>query len=223
MPVQADVDVFEGAVQQQIDLADRGFLGRRAVELDRSFQLMFFHRGFDGESRAERTGAQAAVSAAVPRLAGFDRILFGRNLLRQRRQRVVLGEQRDHRLAGTIGRRKRRRHAGEPGFDFKAFFPKNVDQQGRRFPFFQAQLGEFPDLPIDLFEQFGVVVDGFQRRFLRRVEFGFRAERGSEGDDEHEHHLRANQTPLHSLSSKDVRTTTFSYSSNPGTAPQVAQ
>ena len=65
VPGEARVDVVEEPVTHHEHLADALLLGRRAVHADRARETVGLHRRLEGEARADASGAEEVVSAAV--------------------------------------------------------------------------------------------------------------------------------------------------------------
>ena len=120
MPVEAGVQVVKLAIQCHVDFANDGFLGRCPVESDSTLDLVFFHRGFEAEHRAQRAGTQARMATGVACGSGFQRFTLWERFLRHAWQRIVFGQDADDRSTFTIACHERSRHSGDAAFDAEA-------------------------------------------------------------------------------------------------------
>src|SRR6516225_8429420 len=90
------------------------------------------------------------MAAAMPRGAARNRLAAAGDLLRKLRQGVVLRENPDDWRARPVFRDKSGRHAGHAFLDAKAGLLEHADEPGRGAMFLQADLGEGPDVLINL-------------------------------------------------------------------------
>ena len=171
MPVQAGVEVFELSGQQHVDFTDDRFFGRRAIEPNCPFQIVFGHGRFDSQSGPQRAGAESVVTAGVSRRSGLNRLASRRGFLRHAGQRVVLGQDADDRGTRSETGDESGRHAGHAASGREAGFPQLRDQQLRRPMFLESKLGVFPDRPVDGQDVFAASVNVGDGRQLCGTEF----------------------------------------------------
>ena len=178
MPVQNRVDVVEQAGPGHERLRAAAFLGGRAVEPDRSLNRAATDAVGHREGSAQRAGAEQVMAAGVAPVRSLARRTGGNGLLRQSRQGVELGQNRDDRLARAEGGDEAGRNAGDPARDLEPLLLDEGGEQGRRLRFLVARLGPLPDLSRGVPEQIGPLRHrSLQTRLLRHSAGGCRGER----------------------------------------------
>ena len=119
MPVEHRVDVVEQARPGHERLRAAAFLRRRAVEPDRSLNRARANAAGHGEGSAQRAGAEQVVAAGMTPVGPFARRTGRNGLLRQSRQGVELGQDRDHGATGSERSNEAGRNAGDPPRDLE--------------------------------------------------------------------------------------------------------
>ena len=154
MPVERGVEVVEQTVACHVGLADQGFLGRGAVQPNGALDALRFHGPLERNGRADGTGAEQVMAAA---LARKDPVVteqpFRGDRVADPGQRVVLGEDPDDRAARAELRHEGGRHPGAVPLEREAFLLEQVGQVGggsslqhRDLGVVPQRLGHRPDL-----------------------------------------------------------------------------
>ena len=146
MPVQRHIHVVEQAIAHHVHLPRAPFLRRRAVEPDRPLMARLVEPFLDRDRRRDGPGAEQMVSARVARASGDDGRALGHRVLRDARQRVVLGQNPDDRASGAVARHERRGHPRDAGLDGEAGRLEIALQQLGTLLLLVTDLGPLPDL-----------------------------------------------------------------------------
>ena len=146
VPVERHVEVVEEPVPRHVDLPDESFFGRSAVKADCALQRVTLsgtlerNRGPDG-ARAEDV-VSAAVSVGVP-IRPWLLLRDGR--VAEPRQRVVLGEQTDHRAAASPLGDEGGRHVCDTALYAEALLFERTRQQLGGSALLEPGLGVLPE------------------------------------------------------------------------------
>jgi hypothetical protein len=184
---------LEHALAQHVGLADTGFFGGRAIELDRAARGTRFDRALRRDGGCRAGGAEHAVAAAVSGRCPGSFLAFGRRILRQPGQRVVLGEDANRRPSAPIGGDERRRHAGNAFLHRKAVLLQDGDERLRRSGFLQARFRVGPDVAVHPLPRRSLAVEELHGGALgvRRLGVGGRERCREDGGRREDTHLHA--------------------------------
>ena len=147
MPRKDDVGAIERTGLEHERLAQEQLLGGRAKDLDRPRHLLLEARAVCRHARRDRRRPEEVVPATVAGRPLLLRILLRfTRLLREPRQRIVLGHDADHGGTASGGRHERRRDPADVALDLEPFFLEQFFDRRSGLVLLESRFRVFPDL-----------------------------------------------------------------------------
>ena len=159
MPGKRRVAVVKKTVAGHQDLSFHSFLRRAAVKAERTGKPILFHYGFERQCRTQHGSAQRAMTAGVTGSTVANGTALRASILRKSVQRVIFGDQADHRLSAPPFGDKGCRNTRGAGEDAETILFQHLLEICAGAFFVEGGFGEFPYCIICISKDRAVFID----------------------------------------------------------------
>ena len=176
MGEEADIDVLEDAMADEVCLARHELLGDAGPEHERAWKLFPLHQRLDRQRGCDGHGLARVVALAVAGRAGNEGGAIGHaGLLGRLWNPVDVGTERDHRFARSPACHPRRRNPRNSALDAEAMALEDAGQVPGGLHFLEAELAEAEEAVHDLLDLRGACLDVRERQGLEALPLEDRA------------------------------------------------